>query len=221
MSHRGQRYRDVVISGLAHIDAPHVITSAELEDRLAPAMERLRIRRGLLSRLAGVDERRFWDVGVRPSEPAAEAGERAMAASGIDRSEIGILINTSVSRDYLEPSTAAIVHGRLGLPVEAMNFDLGNACLGFVSGMTLAAQLIDSGQIRYAMIIDGEDADEIQVNTIERLSRDGVSRKDFMSEFASLTLGSGAAAAILGISLNTLYNRLHVYEQEKQKEKAS
>ena len=57
MPNRGQRYRDVVISGLAHIDAPHVITSADLEERLAPAMERLRIRRGLLARLAGEEER--------------------------------------------------------------------------------------------------------------------------------------------------------------------
>ena len=33
--------------------------------------------------------------------------------------------------------------------------------------------MIDSGQIDYAVIVDGEDADEIQVNTIERLGRDG------------------------------------------------
>ena len=62
------------------------------------------------------------------------------------------------------------LHHGLGLPSSAINFDIANACLGFVNGMTLAAQLIDSGQIKYAMIIDGEDADEIQVNTIERLS---------------------------------------------------
>src|SRR5690606_8875073 len=48
------------------------------------------------------------------------------------------------------------------------------------------------------MIIDGEDADDIQNNTIERLGREGIGRKDVMSEFASLTLGSGAAAAVLG-----------------------
>jgi 3-oxoacyl-[acyl-carrier-protein] synthase-3 len=64
--------------------------------------------------------------------------------------------------------------------------------------MSLAGQLIDSGQVKYAVVIDGEDADEIQVNTIDRLHRPGIGRKDFMSEFASLTLGSGAAAAVLG-----------------------
>jgi 3-oxoacyl-[acyl-carrier-protein] synthase-3 len=65
--------------------------------------------------------------------------------------------------------------------------------------MTLAGQLIDAGQIDYAMIIDGEDADEVQVNTIKRLTNgEHMGREQFMAEFASLTLGSGAAAAVLG-----------------------
>ncbi|MEP6462709.1 MAG: 3-oxoacyl-ACP synthase III [Frankiaceae bacterium] len=196
MSHRGQRYRDVVISGLAHIDAPHIITSAALEDMLAPAMERLRIRRGLLSRLAGVDERRFWDVGVRPSEPAAEAGERAMTASGVDRSQIGILINTSVSRDYLEPSTAAIVHGRLGLPVEAINFDLGNACLGFVNGMNLVSTMIEHGEIDHGLVVNAESARFVVETTIDRLLATS-DAATFREQFATLTLGSGAVAAVL------------------------
>ena len=103
-----------------------------------------------------------------------------------------------MTRKHLEPSVAVRIHHGLGLPRSAMNFDIANACLGFVNGMALAGQLIDSGQIDYAVIIDGEDADEIQVNTIERLGREGIKRKDFMSEFASLTLGSGAAAAVIG-----------------------
>ena len=36
-----QRYTDVVISGLAHVDAPHVVTSREIEDQMAGTMERL------------------------------------------------------------------------------------------------------------------------------------------------------------------------------------
>jgi 3-oxoacyl-[acyl-carrier-protein] synthase-3 len=103
-----------------------------------------------------------------------------------------------VTRKHLEPSVAVRIHHGLGLPSSAINFDIANACLGFVNGMALAGQLIDAGQIDYAVIIDGEDADEIQVNTIERLGREGIKRKDFMSEFASLTLGSGAAAAVIG-----------------------
>lgn len=58
--------------------------------------------------------------------------------------------------------------------------------------------MIESGQIRYALVVAGEDADEIQINTVERLLGTGADRDGFLSEFASLTLGSGSAAAVLG-----------------------
>jgi 3-oxoacyl-[acyl-carrier-protein] synthase-3 len=126
------------------------------------------------------------------------AGTRALAEAGVAPSDVGLLINTSVTRKHLEPSVAVRIHHGLGLPSSAINFDVANACLGFVSGMSLAAGMIDSGQIRYAIVVNGEDADEIQINTIERLLHPHVDRDAFMSEFATLTLGSGAAAAVLG-----------------------
>ena len=79
-----------------------------------------------------------------------------------------------------------------------MNFDLANACLGFVNGMQLAAMMIDAGRIDYALIVDGEGAREIHENTIARLARPDATREDVLSEFATLTLGSGAAAMVLG-----------------------
>ena len=48
----------------------------------------------------------------------------------------------------------------------AMNFDIANACLGFVNGMMLAATMIDAGQIDYALIVDGE---AVQVDGTIRL----------------------------------------------------
>lgn len=196
MPHAGQRYRDVVISGLAHLDAPHVVTSAEIEDQLGPAMERLRIRRGLLSRLAGVEERRFWDVGVPPSAMAADSGELALARSGVRRDAIGMLVNTSVSRDYLEPSTASIVHGRMALPATAGNLDLGNACLGFLNGMNLVATMIEHDEIDHGLVVNAESSRFVVESTIERLLGES-NAATFREQFATLTLGSGAAAAVL------------------------
>ena len=109
-----QRYEGVAISGLAHLDAPHVLTSTELESRMADTYERLGVPVGLLEQLSGITERKLWDEGTQPSEVAARAAELAMADSGIDRAEMGVLINTSVCRDYIEPSTASLVHSRLG-----------------------------------------------------------------------------------------------------------
>jgi 3-oxoacyl-[acyl-carrier-protein] synthase-3 len=172
------------------------VPSSELEERLAPAMKRLRIRRGLLSRLAGVEERRFWEPGARPSAKAAEAGERALAGSGVARESIGLLVNTSVSRDYLEPATASIVHGRMGLAAEAGNFDITNACLGFVNGMNLVATMIEQGEIDHGLVVNAETSREIVDATLERL----LAMSDtaaFREQFATLTLGSGAVAAVL------------------------
>jgi 3-oxoacyl-[acyl-carrier-protein] synthase-3 len=158
----------------------------------------LRLRSGLLRRVAGVNERRNWAPGESSDDAAVAAGRQALTESGVDASEIGLVINTSVSRKHLEPSVAVRLHHGLGMPSSAINFDIANACLGFVNGMSVAASMIESGQIRYAIVVNGEDADEIQVNTIDRLLREDVDREGFMSEFASLTLGSGSAAAVLG-----------------------
>ncbi|WP_066460903.1 3-oxoacyl-ACP synthase III [Sanguibacter suarezii] len=191
-------HQNVALLSLATTLADRITTSAEIESRLGATLKRLRLPTGLLQRVAGITERRNWAEGQSFETAAIAAGEKALAEAGIDASEVGLLINTSVTRKHLEPSVAVRMHHGLGLPSSAINFDLANACLGFVNGMSLAAQLIDSGAVRYAMIINGEDADEIQDNTIERLNRPGIGRKEFMSEFASLTLGSGAAAALLG-----------------------
>jgi len=191
-------HNNVVLLSVAATMASRTTTSEDIDKQLTPALKRLRLPLGLLQRVAGVYERRNWSAEESFDEAAISAGKRALAEAGIRPDQIGLLINTSVTRKHLEPSVAVRMHHGLGMPSSAINFDIANACLGFVNGMSLAAQMIDSGQIDYAVVIDGEDADEIQLNTIERLGRDGIKRKDFMSEFASLTLGSGAAAAVLG-----------------------
>ncbi|GIG38738.1 3-oxoacyl-ACP synthase III [Cellulomonas phragmiteti] len=191
-------YRNAALLSLAAVVPDRVTTSAELDARLRPVLDRLRLPAGLLERIAGVHERRNWAEGQSFDTATVEAGEKALAEAGVDRGRIGLLVNTSVTRPHLEPSVAVRMHHGLGLPSSAVNFDIANACLGFVNGMSLAAQLIDAGQIDYALVVNGEDADEVQHHTVARLSREGTTRADFMREFPTLTLGSGAAAAVLG-----------------------
>jgi len=193
-------FENVSVLSVAHVDAPHRMPSEEIERELAPTMERLGVRPDLLRDLSGILERRFWDEGVMPSEVAAKAGEKALERAGIDRSRVGILINTSVCRDYLEPSTACIVHSQLGLAETCMNFDLGNACLGFVNGMDMVGNMIDRGQVDYGILVDGETSRQITEATIARLQDPEIDEATFRENFASLTLGSGAAAMVLGRS---------------------
>ncbi len=191
-------FRNVSVLSVAHVDAPHRVTSEEIEQRLAPTMKRLGIRPDLLRDLSGILERRVWDEGTMPSEVAAKAGEKAIAAAGIDRSRLGILINTSVCRDYLEPSTACIAHSMMGLPETCMNFDLGNACLGFINGMDMVGNMIDRGEIDYGILVNGETSRQITDSTVELLQNPEIDETTFRENFASLTLGSGAAAMVLG-----------------------
>ncbi|MCT1445893.1 3-oxoacyl-ACP synthase III [Brevibacterium casei] len=194
------RHSNVALLGLAEIVAPNEVTSHEFDERLADTLTTLGLPTGLLQRVAGVESRRNWD---QPSDfvaGAVAAGGKALAEAGVEPSAIGLMVNTSVTREHLEPSVAVGVHAGIGLGPQAMNFDIANACLGFVNGMTLAANMIDAGQIDYALVVAGEDASRVQEATLRRLTRSGITREEYLNEFASLTLGSGASAAVLGPS---------------------
>lgn len=192
------RLNDVAIVSLCHVDAPHRVTTAELERRLGGSLPRLGLLPGTLEALSGIVARHFWDEGVLPSDAAARAGEHAIAESGIDRRRIGALLSTSVSRDYVEPSTACLVHAQLHLQAECLNFDVSNACLGFLNGMGLVAQMIERGQIDYGVVVDGESSRFVVERTLERLAGPGSSPQTLRDNLATLTLGSGAAAMVLG-----------------------
>ncbi|MFO1516717.1 MAG: 3-oxoacyl-ACP synthase III [Lysobacterales bacterium] len=191
-------YKHVSIASVTHIEAPVRLSSAAIMERLQPTLDRLGIRGNLLEDVAGIHERRIWDGPVTPSDAATWAAQKALEQSGVPHENIGILINTSVCRDYLEPSTASIIHGNLGLADTCQNFDVGNACLAFLNGMDIAARMIERGDIEYALVVDGETSNVITENTIERLLQPDVTEDQFRNEFASLTLGSGAAAMVLG-----------------------
>ena len=191
------QFKNVVIQSLTAIEAPVNVTSSELGERLRPAMERLGIRPNLIEEISGIEARRFWNNGTQPSDAATMAAQKAIGEAGIDPADIGVLINTSVCRDYLEPSTACLVHGNLGLGERCLNFDVGNACLAFLNGMDIAARMIERGDINYALIVDGESSRHITEATIERLLQPGIEEEQFRAEFASLTLGSGSAAMVM------------------------
>ncbi|MBD3854413.1 MAG: 3-oxoacyl-ACP synthase III [Acidobacteria bacterium] len=193
-------FENVSVLSVAHVDAPHRVRSEDIERKLAPTMERLGFGPDLLRDLSGIMERRFWDEGVMPSEVAAMAGEKALEKAGIDRSRVGILINTSVCRDYMEPSTASIAHSQLGLPETCMNFDLGNACLGFVNGIDMVGNMVERGQVDFGILVDGETSRQITETTIALLQDPEIDESTFRENFASLTLGSVAAAMVLGRS---------------------
>jgi acyl-CoA:acyl-CoA alkyltransferase len=192
------RFTNTAILNVSAVDASRVVTSTALDERLTDTYKRVGLRPGLLERLAGIRERRWWPDGVTFWEGAATAGAKAIGESGVDPADIGLMVNTSVSRMYLEPSTAVSIHHALGLPTSCQNFDVTNACLGFVNGIELAGAMIDSALVEYALVVNGEDARTVQEATIARLNQPETTAQDVLANFATLTLGSGAVAMVLG-----------------------
>ena len=190
-------FQHVAIAGLAHIDAPRRLSSDAIKARLQPTLDRLGIRADMLKDIAGIHARRLWDGPMLASDAATLAAVKALADAGIEPERVGLLINTSVSRDYLEPSTASIVSGNLGLGDMCQNFDVANACLAFLNGMDIAARMIERGEIEYALVVDGETADLAYEKTIERLCAPDVTEEQLRNEMATLTLGCGAAAMVM------------------------
>ena len=191
------RHQHSGILSLAAVEAPRVVTSDWIDEQLAETYQRNGLRPGLLAGLAGIEERRWWDDEVSFTDAAAMAGRAAIEKAGIDPSKIGILISTSVCKENLEPSVACAVHHQLGLSTSCLNFDIANACLGFINAMHLAATMLDAGTVEYALIVDGEGSRYTQQTTLERLRNPNSTAGDVFAEFASLTLGSGAAAMVM------------------------
>lgn len=190
-------FQHVSIESIGYELPPHRVTSAYLEDQISETMDRLEVPQGRLEALSGVQERRFWDPGTMPSDVATLAALKAIEKAEIDLQDIGCIINTSVCRDYIEPSTACLIHGNLKLAPHCINYDMGNACLGFINGMANIGLMIEAGLIKYGLIVNGEGSREVIETTIGRLQSPTTTKEEFRDNFATLTLGSGAVAMVL------------------------
>lgn len=195
------RYSHISLYPFAYQLPPLVLTSDDIESRLASVYKRLKLPTGRLELMSGIKERRFWEKGTLPSDGASMAGKKALIAADTAPEEIDCLIFTSVSRDMMEPATAAFVHRQLGLPERCQIFDISNACLGFLNGMITLANMIELGQIKKGLIVAAETAEELVATTIDHLiANDSLTRKTIKSSFASLTIGSGSVAMVMGDS---------------------
>ncbi len=191
-------FRHVILEAFGYALPEQVVTSTELERELAPVYERFGLHEGRLELMTGIRERRFWDESTLPSDASTTAGRRALEKSGVAPEQVECLLHTSVSRDFLEPATASVVHDNLGLPARSMLYDISNACLGFLNGMISLANMIELGQVKRGLIVAGESSRQLVQTTIQQLLKArNLTRQDLKTAFASLTIGSGAVAVVM------------------------
>ncbi|QSX31192.1 3-oxoacyl-ACP synthase III [Shewanella cyperi] len=190
------KYSRVFINSLAYELAPEVVSSSELEQRLAPLYQKFRIPMGQLAALTGINERRWWPKGHKLSDGAIDAARKALAETGLSGDDLGALVYTGVCRDQHEPATACRIAAALGVGRETAIYDISNACLGVLSGILDIANRIELGQIRAGMVVSCESARDIVDVTIDSMLAEPT-MQNFAQSLATLTGGSGAVAVIL------------------------
>lgn len=104
-------------------------------------------RTGISTRHLSVKESTY-QMGVK-------AAEEAIANAKIDRSEIDLVIATTVSGDFTTPSMACMAAHDLGI-TGAPCFDMNAACAGFVYALDVAEMYLSTGRAKCALIISSE-----------------------------------------------------------------
>jgi len=199
------KYSRVYINSMAYQLAPEVVSSKDLESRLTPLYQKLRIPSGQLAALTGIEERRWWPKNHRLSDGAIEAAKKSIEEANVNIDDIGAVVYTGVCRDQHEPATACRIAAEIGVKSHAAVYDISNACLGVLSGMLDIANRIELGQIKAGLVVSCESARHIVDITIDNMISNP-SIQNFSQSLATLTGGSGAVAVLLtdgSLNLNT------------------
>ncbi|MDK9693148.1 MAG: ketoacyl-ACP synthase III [Sulfurimonas sp.] len=135
-----------------------------------------------ITKRTGIKERRIASSDEFTSDMGAKAAQIAIERSGIDKSQIDMIVCATISPDYFcMPSTAAIISTKLGLS-NATAFDISAACTGFVYVLSIAKAFIESGMKKNVLIIGAEKLSAIT---------------DYNDRGTCILFGDGAGAAII------------------------
>lgn len=109
----------------------------------------------------GIRQRYFCGEGESTTTLAIEAARKALADSGLDKSDIGCVIVATSSGEYVMPSTACLVHKALELNENIPVFDLGAACAGFLYAVDAARAMLLAHGGRAALVIGAEQMSQL------------------------------------------------------------
>ncbi len=104
----------------------------------------------------GIRERRVAADGEFTSDMAAAAARQALAAAGLQATDLDLIIICTVTPDMPLPSTAMFVQRKIGARPDCPGFDLGAACAGFIYGLSVANQFISAGGAKHVLVVGVE-----------------------------------------------------------------
>lgn len=125
-----------------------VVTSAAIAARLGVSEEWIVTR-------TGVRERRIAGDADTVLSLASAAGRQALHRGGVDARDVGMVIVATMAADDLTPNAAPLVAEELGA-TDAAALDVGAACSGFLTSLSLAAAQIESGRAERVLVIGAD-----------------------------------------------------------------
>ena len=154
-----------------------IMTNDDFAKFLDTNDEWIRTRTGITQRhMAGWEP--VWYMGKK-------AAEKAIEKAGISPKDIGLVIVSTVTSDFVTPSIASLLQYELGIE-NAAAFDLNAACSGFVFSLDTARRFLETDDnMKYALVISTE--------AISRIC-------DFEDRGSCILFGVGAAAAVIEIT---------------------
>jgi 3-oxoacyl-[acyl-carrier-protein] synthase-3 len=175
--HRGRAApaRTASITGLGHYLPDEVVPNDSIAERIGVDDEWIVRRTGIRSRRRAAPDERLVDL-------ATNAGAQALKDAQTDPGEIDLVLVASLSQDQLTPNAAPLVAHALGAD-RAGALDLGAACSGWLSGLSLAAAQVEIGRADRVLLIGAE--------LLTRLT-------DYEDRKTAALWGDGAGAVVIG-----------------------
>lgn len=155
-----------------------VVTNAEVDAILGESTDDWLIAN------VGIRERHWMSPSQTTSDLIVEASRRALEKSGIGPEELGLLIVSTDTPDYLSPSTSVVVQHKLGA-INSGSYDINSACAGWVTALDQGARyLVTEPELKYVLVAGGY----------------GMSRfLDLTDKKTANLFADGAGAAVLGV----------------------
>jgi 3-oxoacyl-[acyl-carrier-protein] synthase-3 len=144
------------ISGTGFYVPPRVVTNADLaKDYGIDTTHEWIVQR------TGIEERHFADAGVGSADLALPAAERAIAAAGIQKTDLDMILFATLSPDHAFPGSGVYLQQKLGLcdgdsPKFVPALDIRNQCSGFVYGLATASSMVQSGACKHVLLVGAE-----------------------------------------------------------------
>ncbi len=179
-----------VITGYGSFVPAKTLTNEELAKMVDTSDEWITTRTGIKVRHITTDNESTAFL-------ATEAAKRALVEANLDAGDVEIIIVATITPEMVFPSTASFVQKNLGAK-KAWVFDLAAACSGFVYGLSIAQQFIESGRFKNALVIGAE--------TLTKIA-------DWTDRTSCVLFGDGAGAVVLeqsnGRRGSILYSTMH------------